>query len=64
VRREKPEVAENELSNTVWLFGPWVARFWFHRVVWRGGKDEGALETWFVNDEKRRSKLRLYEGEF
>jgi hypothetical protein len=27
--------------------------FWFHRVVWRGGKDESALETWFADNEKR-----------
>jgi hypothetical protein len=52
-RGEKPEVAENELSNKVWLFGPRVARFWFRRVVWRAGKDESALETWFADNEKR-----------
>jgi hypothetical protein len=50
---EKSQRSQRTNFNKVWLFGPWVARFWFRRVVWRGGKDESALETWFADNEKR-----------
>jgi large subunit ribosomal protein L7/L12 len=56
VRKEKPQRSQRTTriwQHRIWLSRPRVARFWFHRVVWRGGKGESALETWFTDNEKR-----------
>ena len=57
-RRDRKE--RMNLAARIWLSGPRVARFWFHRVVWRGGKDEAHWKPGLRITKKRRSKLRLY----